>query len=91
MSPLILASQSQALPLLFLPLALSGGHSGVGPKRLHANAHAQVVSAQPMLFPVNVVTCTATSVEDRQSGSRYVVDLDPRFGLNAGTVNGLPK
>jgi hypothetical protein len=84
MSPLILASQSQALPLLFLPLALSGGHSGVGLKRVHANTHAQVVSAQPMLFPVNAVTCTAAEGDGRLSGGRYIVDLDPRFGLNTG-------
>lgn len=81
MSPLILASQSQALPLLFLPLAMSAGHPDGHSRHLRASAHAQTGAVTPMLFPVSEGSCSQSNGVLRQSDGRYTVVIDPRLDV----------
>ena len=81
MSPLVLASQSQALPLLLLPFAMATGHAGVAAKRLHAPNTA----VAPILYPLKASGCHMDDDSTRKSGDRYVFVIDARFGLSIGS------
>ncbi len=80
MLPVALVTQSQALPLLLLPLAMAAAHPDAGARRHHVNAHVQTVSATPMLYPVNAMSCSQ-SVE-HSSGDRYDIIIDPKHELS---------
>lgn len=82
MSPLILASQSQALPLLLLPLAMSAGNVGGDLRHHRPVVHRQAVVATPLLFPGDAITCSTALHDDTldpRIGGRYAVHMDPRL------------
>jgi hypothetical protein len=91
MSPVILASQSQALPLLFLPLAMAGAHPDAPSARAHLSPARPAAiqfeeGAGPFLSPANANSCKAGSASEgivRKIGDRYIIVIDPRSGAAA--------